>query len=391
MSRLTSHGGLAVAMLGILTAAGCSSNVPYEPEPGNASAAVSSGRSTPGEIRGYGDTCLDVSGGSSDNGAKIQLWRCNGTNAQVGRFDGEALVTPSGKCLDVEGASASNGTRLVLWDCHGGENQKFRRDGDRIVGLGGKCLDASGPSSADGTPIILWDCHGGENQKWRFSGEAATVPASTASPEPRAETGSGAGAVFEGFDDGFGLLGHAWQSGDGVKAYVDSGVVKIDGTRNGAGLMQFPGGRDACFGNGLFEIRSKLKGDDTGDNSGPANVLWPSDDVWPGSEVDIGEIDRSGRVYMATHWKRDDGGDGYRLFYVDDGFDQYQFHTYAAFLQTDKITYLVDGKVIGEDTEHPAPDAAHGGVNHCLGIMNRSSGTGIEADWVRWTPESSVR
>ncbi len=387
MARYRSLGRLALALLGVVTAGGCTTSASSEPEIGESSAAASSSTAA-GEIRGYGDKCLDANAGSSANGTRIQLWRCNGTDAQAWRLQGEALVTPSGKCLDVAGNDPSNGARLHLWDCHGGQNQRFRIVGDRIVGLGGKCLDASNRSSADGTRIILWDCHGGDNQKWRFGGGAGPAPAPAPAP---AAPAAGAGAVFEGFDDGFGLLGHAWQTGDGVKAYVQSGVAKIDGTRSGAGVMQFPGGRNACFGNGLFEIRSRLKGNDTGDNSGPANVLWPSDDVWPGSEVDIGEIDRSGRVYMATHWKGSDGRDAYRLFYVDAGFDQYAFHTYAAFLQTDKITYLVDGKVIGIDTDHPAPDAAHGGVNHCLGIMNRSSQTGIEADWVRWTPESGVR
>ncbi len=370
---------LSAFALSILVTAGCHPTTLDEADPGTGSAAVTSGAGG-SEVHGFGGKCLDVSGGSSENGAKVQLWTCNGTNAQKWTLEDGALVTPSGKCLDAAGFRSANGTPVQIWDCHGGDNQKWRLEGDHIVGIGGKCLDASGASSADGTSIILWDCHGGDNQKWSFGGQQQQQQ----EPKP---AGGGAGAVFEGFDDGFGLLGHSWHSNDGVKAYVQNGFAKIDGTSKGAGLMQFPGGRNDCFGNGLFEIRSRLKGATVGDNSGPANVLWPSDDVWPGSEVDIGEIDSNGRVYMATHWKGDDGRDRYRLFYTPEGFDQYQLHTYAAYLQTDKITYMVDGNVIGVDTDHPAPDAAHGGVNHCIGIMNRSSQTGIEADWVRWTPE----
>jgi hypothetical protein len=327
-----------------------------------------------------------VDGGSSENGAQVQLWTCNGTDAQKWTLKNGTLVTPGGKCLDVAGASSASGTPVHQWECHGGENQQWKIEGGSIVGLGGKCLDASGPS-ADGTPIVLWDCHGGDNQKWSLGGQTTpTEPAGTSAP-----AGGGAGSVYEGFDNGFGLLSHSWSSNDGVKAYVQNGVVKIDGTRQGAGLMMFPGGASKCFGNGLFEIHSKLKGNDTGDNSGPANVLWEASNVWPGPEVDIGEIDGSGRVYMATHWRGANGKDAYKLYYAWDGFNHQQFHTYAAFLQTSKITYMIDGKIIGEELAHPAPDFAHGGENHCIGIMNRSSQTGIEADWVRWTPESSVK
>lgn len=236
----------------------------------------------------------------------------------------------------------------------------------------------------------------------------AAAPAST--PTTGAPVGGGPGSVFEGFDNGFGILNHSWTAGS-ANAYIQNGIARIDGTREGAGVMQRGGSKTNGFGNGLFEIRAKLNGATVGDNSGPALVLWPADDHWTavsvanvgaGSfpynlsrEVDIGEIDGNGRTYMASHftdcsWGRSDC-DAYNSFYVPAPHDQWQWHTYAAYLQNDKITYMVNGVVIGVDTKNPSPDTANGGINHLIGIMNRSSNTSIEVDWVRWTPEASVR
>lgn len=91
------------------------------------------------------------------------------------------------------------------------------------------------------------------------------------------------------------------------------------------------------------------------------------------------------------------GGDGYRGFWVKDPpgniTDKYfwqDYHIWAAFLQTDRITYYLDGKVIGIDTENPAFDFGHGGVNHVMGVMNRSWETSLTCDWMRWTPEATM-
>lgn len=81
---------------------------------------------TDGSIRALGK-CLDVSGGSTANGARVQLWDCNGTGAQ--RWQATAardLVNPqANKCLDATGVSSANGTPLQIWQCTGGANQKW--------------------------------------------------------------------------------------------------------------------------------------------------------------------------------------------------------------------------------------------------------------------------
>jgi streptogrisin C len=81
-----------------------------------------------GTIRAFG-LCMDVAWGSRDNGAVIQLAGCSGNPAQQFVLTGAGdLVNPqSNKCVDVSGWSSANGARLIQWDCHGGANQKWRR------------------------------------------------------------------------------------------------------------------------------------------------------------------------------------------------------------------------------------------------------------------------
>lgn len=335
-------------------------------------------------IIGLAGKCVDVDHARTDDGTKIQLWDCDGTDAQAWAQRDGTLVTVGDKCLDVSGGDTANGTRVQLWQCNGTAAQQWHFEGSQLVGIGGKCLDVAGADPTSGTPLTIWDCHGGENQRWSYDGGGGGGGGDGGG------TGGGAGSVFEGFDDGFGLLAHVWSAGE-TQPYVADGILHVDGTRGGAGAIMWPGDAATGFANGLFEIRAILDGDTVGDNSGPANVLWPGSDQWPGPEIDIGEIDGNGRVYMATHWRDEDGNNQFTLYYTPEGFDQRQWHTYAAFLRSDRIIYSVDGQVIGVETEHPAPDFEHGGENHLIGVMNRSSQTRMLTDWVRWTPEASVQ
>jgi hypothetical protein len=56
----------------------------------------------------------------------VQLYDCNGTAAQAWTKSGSTLVNSgSGKCLDVTGNTSANGTRLQIWTCYGGTNQQW--------------------------------------------------------------------------------------------------------------------------------------------------------------------------------------------------------------------------------------------------------------------------
>jgi len=152
---------------------------------------------TTGAITGYGGKCVDVAAASSANGTKIQLYTCNGTNAQTWTVADDGSIRALGKCMDVAAAGTANGTKVQLYDCNGTNAQAWTVSGTQLVNVGsGKCLDATGPSSADGTPLQIWACGGGANQKWTLPG-GTTPPTSappTTPPTSNPPTGSFIGA-----------------------------------------------------------------------------------------------------------------------------------------------------------------------------------------------------
>ncbi|MBB5801804.1 glucose/arabinose dehydrogenase [Saccharothrix ecbatanensis] len=129
---------------------------------------ASGGGTTARQIVGAGGKCVDVNGGSSADGAKVQLWTCNGQPHQKWTISGSTVRT-LGKCLDVNNGSSADGTIVQLWTCNGSGAQNWSVQSDGTFRNGGKCLDALGGSSVDGTQLIIWTCHGGGNQKWSLT------------------------------------------------------------------------------------------------------------------------------------------------------------------------------------------------------------------------------
>jgi endo-1,4-beta-xylanase len=117
-------------------------------------------------VKGVGSgRCLDVPNASTADGTQLQLWDChNGTNQQWTSTDAGELRVYGDKCLDAAGTG--NGARVQIYSCWGGDNQKWRLNSDgSIVGVqSGLCLDAAGV--ANGAPIQLYSCWNGGNQLW---------------------------------------------------------------------------------------------------------------------------------------------------------------------------------------------------------------------------------
>ncbi|MEV7230401.1 MULTISPECIES: family 16 glycosylhydrolase [Polymorphospora] len=120
-------------------------------------------------IVGYANKCIDVPGGNSVDGARLQLWTCNGTAAQQWTAPGDGTLRALGKCMDVAWGSSANGAAIQLANCSGNPAQQFvlSAAGDLVNPQANKCVDVSAWNSADGTPLQLWECNGGANQKWR--------------------------------------------------------------------------------------------------------------------------------------------------------------------------------------------------------------------------------
>ncbi|MCX5208436.1 ricin-type beta-trefoil lectin domain protein [Kitasatospora sp. NBC_00240] len=111
--------------------------------------------------------CVDDNANSNVNGTHVQIWDCNGTNAQKWTFTNGTLQV-NGKCLDVTGRGTANGTLVDLWDCNGGANQQWtpQPDGTLKGTQSGRCLDDPRGTATNGTQLDIWDCNGGFNQKW---------------------------------------------------------------------------------------------------------------------------------------------------------------------------------------------------------------------------------
>lgn len=134
--------------------------------------ALNGGSTTPpsdsGQIKGVGSgRCLDVPSSSTTDGTQLQLWDCdNGTNQQWTYSAAGELRVYGNKCLDAGGTG--NGTKVQIYSCWGADNQKWRLNSDgSIVGVqSGLCLDAVSAGTANGTLIQLYTCSNASNQRW---------------------------------------------------------------------------------------------------------------------------------------------------------------------------------------------------------------------------------
>ncbi|MFJ5304439.1 ricin-type beta-trefoil lectin domain protein [Streptomyces sp. NPDC088350] len=120
-------------------------------------------------IRGHASgRCIDVTGGSSADQTRLQIWDCTGTARQKWRFASDGTVRALGKCMDVNGGSRDDGAWIQLVACNGTGAQQFRLNAahDLVNTQADKCVDVTDVGTGNGTQLQLWTCTGGDNQKW---------------------------------------------------------------------------------------------------------------------------------------------------------------------------------------------------------------------------------
>ena len=112
--------------------------------------------------------CIDIPSGNPVDGARLQLWDCNGTTAQTWAPNSDGTLRGLGKCMDPAGGALTNGTPIQLVTCNGNPVQRFTLSaaGDLVNVSANKCVDVTGWNSANGAQLQLWDCGGAANQKW---------------------------------------------------------------------------------------------------------------------------------------------------------------------------------------------------------------------------------
>ena len=133
----------------------------YHPQ----SAAAATGAT--GAITGYEGLCLDDRSASTANFNPIQVYTCNGTNAQNWTVNSNGTLTVLGNCLDVAGAGTANGTLVDLYPCNGTGAQSWthQSNGELVNTNSGKCLDDTG-FGGSGTQVQIWACADSSNQQW---------------------------------------------------------------------------------------------------------------------------------------------------------------------------------------------------------------------------------
>lgn len=124
--------------------------------------------------------CIDVDSSSTADGAKVQQWDCNGTNAQKFHIsptsDGyfKIINVNSGKGLDIKEVSTAENAVVHQWSYVGGGNQQFR-----FVNRGGTqfsfhprhtdmAVDLSWGSADNGTLLVQYPYQDRDNQRWTF-------------------------------------------------------------------------------------------------------------------------------------------------------------------------------------------------------------------------------
>jgi len=128
-----------------------------------------SGSSTKEIVSNFNSKCIDVPWSSFVDGAKLQMWTCNGSAAQRWTFV-DGTIRAGGLCMDVAWGSTADGAAIQLANCSGNLAQKFTftSAGDLVSVLANKCVDIKDWNSADGARLQTWTCGGTANQKWHL-------------------------------------------------------------------------------------------------------------------------------------------------------------------------------------------------------------------------------
>jgi hypothetical protein len=134
---------------------------------------------------GVGTKCLDDFHSGTTNGNKVDIYDCNGTNAQQWELESNGSVKVMGKCLDVYQQSKTNGSKVDLYTCNGGRNQQwtYSSSSHQLTSVqSGKCLSDTDASMVNGTALQIWSCNSNVQQTWYFM--SYSKPGTTQTPMP---------------------------------------------------------------------------------------------------------------------------------------------------------------------------------------------------------------
>merc|ERR1740123_1093543 len=123
----------------------------------------------------FPNQCLDVSGASWADGARIQQWDCNPGSAQwFWYFQGKNIKNGDRyKCIDSLHMKTDQGNPLVSWSCNGLWNQVWiveRQPGSNAMQIrnprANRCIDVPWGTGNRGAKLQIWNCNGMAAQRW---------------------------------------------------------------------------------------------------------------------------------------------------------------------------------------------------------------------------------
>jgi hypothetical protein len=158
-SATTSGGTMSVAYVAAYSTGSGTTTPPPPPPPSGGSA-----------ITGYQGLCVDVRAANPADFTPVQVYTCNGTNAQQWTVvQAGSTLHALGKCMDINGGGTADGTTVDLYDCNNTGAQVFipQSNGELYNPQSNKCLDDTGFGGA-GTQLQIWDCADSANQQWKL-------------------------------------------------------------------------------------------------------------------------------------------------------------------------------------------------------------------------------
>lgn len=238
---------------------------------------------------------FDITGGSTNSGANLQLYASNATKAQRWTFsydeNGYATITnvKSGKVLDVSGGSKKAGANVQQYAPNGSWAQKWILVdcGDGSVKICSAIrtafvLDLTGGSTANGANVQVYDDNGTAAQRFHLYTVGDVFKAQTVDSQSAVVTASD-GRVFD-------VTGGSMDSGAAIQLYGANGTI--------AQAFGFEYDADK----GLYAIKSAKS----------YRYLYAQDgDIVPGTAVKQGNLSPSTLIY---NWAIEDAGNGlYRI------------------------------------------------------------------------------
>jgi hypothetical protein len=120
----------------------------------------------------FQNKCLDVRGAVFANGTPVQIYDCNGTQAQrwiIKRGSTKVQIAGTNFCLDA-GTFPSNGIQLKIWQCYDNlpAQQWYYTDDNRIaLENQGFCTDLESGIMTNSHKVQTWQCtNNNSNQVW---------------------------------------------------------------------------------------------------------------------------------------------------------------------------------------------------------------------------------